>query len=100
MKIVAATSLPAVDRPNADRWNAARSRQFLCQHPKKKFSIVKQEKRKIEYLYEFSYHIMLFYTNDNWFKFLFFIKTQNVHNYIHIQHPNICIYTSFKLTPQ
>ena len=29
MKIVATTSLPAVDRPNADRWNAARSRQFI-----------------------------------------------------------------------
>ena len=29
MKIVATTSLPAVDRPNTDRWNAARSRQFL-----------------------------------------------------------------------
>ena len=28
MKIVATKSLPAVDRPNADRWNAARSRQF------------------------------------------------------------------------
>ena len=28
MKIVATTSLPAVDRPNADRWNAARSRQL------------------------------------------------------------------------
>ena len=28
MKIVATMSLPAVDRPNADRWNAARSRQF------------------------------------------------------------------------
>ena len=27
MKIVATTALPAVDRPNADRWNAARSRQ-------------------------------------------------------------------------
>ena len=27
MKIVATTSLPAVDRPNADRWNAARLRQ-------------------------------------------------------------------------
>ena len=26
MKIVATMSLPAVDRPNADRWNAARSR--------------------------------------------------------------------------
>ena len=29
MKIVATTSLPAVDRPNADRWKAARSRQLL-----------------------------------------------------------------------
>ena len=28
MEIVATTSLPAVDRPNADRWNAARLRQF------------------------------------------------------------------------
>ena len=28
MEIVATTSLPAVDRPNADRWNAARSRQL------------------------------------------------------------------------
>ena len=27
MKIVATMSLPAVDRPNADRWNAARSHQ-------------------------------------------------------------------------
>ena len=27
MKIMATTSLPAVDRPNADRWNAARSCQ-------------------------------------------------------------------------
>ena len=27
MKIVATTSLPAVDRLNADHWNAARSRQ-------------------------------------------------------------------------
>ena len=27
MEIVATTSLPAVDRPNADRWNAARSCQ-------------------------------------------------------------------------
>ena len=33
MKIVATTSLPAVDRPNADRWNAARSRQLdYCKH--------------------------------------------------------------------
>ena len=29
MKKVATTSLPAVDRPNADRWNAARSRQNI-----------------------------------------------------------------------
>ena len=29
MKIVATTSLPAVDRPNADRWNADRSRQLF-----------------------------------------------------------------------
>ena len=29
MKIVATTSLPVVNRPNADRWNAARSCQFL-----------------------------------------------------------------------
>ena len=28
MEIVATTSLPAVDRPNADHWNAARSRQL------------------------------------------------------------------------
>ena len=33
MKIVATTSLPAIDRPNADRWNAARSRQLdYCKH--------------------------------------------------------------------
>ena len=29
MKIVATTSLPAVDRPNANRWNAARSCQLV-----------------------------------------------------------------------
>ena len=29
MKIVATTSLPAVDRPTADRWNAAHSRQLI-----------------------------------------------------------------------
>ena len=29
MIIVATTSLPAVDRSNADRWNAARSRQLI-----------------------------------------------------------------------
>ena len=32
MKIVATTSLPAVDRPNGDRWNAARSCQFLSSY--------------------------------------------------------------------
>ena len=30
MKIVATTSLPAVDRPYSDRWNAARSCQKTC----------------------------------------------------------------------
>jgi len=29
MEIVATTSLPTVDRPNVDRWNAARSFQYL-----------------------------------------------------------------------
>ena len=29
MIIVATTSLPAIDRLNADRWNAARLRQYL-----------------------------------------------------------------------
>ena len=29
MKIVATMSLPAVERPNADCWNAARSRQYV-----------------------------------------------------------------------
>ena len=33
MKIVATTSLPAVDCPNGNRWNAARSCQ-LCRIPK------------------------------------------------------------------
>ena len=56
MKIVATTSLPAVDRPNADRWNAARSRQLpqvplyspLAQislkrvHPEMKTSLIKE----------------------------------------------------------
>ena len=32
MKLVATTSLPAVDRPNADRWNAASSHQLLLVH--------------------------------------------------------------------
>ena len=31
MKIVATTSLSAIDRPNTDRWNAARSCQNLSQ---------------------------------------------------------------------
>ena len=35
MKIVATTSLPAVDRPNADQWNAARSRQNQIQNSQK-----------------------------------------------------------------
>ena len=39
MEIVATTSLPAVDRPNADRWNAARSRQ----------NEIKKIKKKIQY---------------------------------------------------
>ena len=42
MEIVATTSLPAVDRPNADHWNAARSCQFSY-------------KRSHESLYECSY---------------------------------------------
>ena len=36
MKIVATTSLPAVDRLNADRWNAARSRQKTEKKRRKK----------------------------------------------------------------
>ena len=31
---MATTSLPAVDHPNADRWNAARSRQKLLRTPR------------------------------------------------------------------
>ena len=45
MKIVATTSLPAVDRPNVDRWNAARSRQNVPKNTQKQeiknFSYVK-----------------------------------------------------------
>ena len=37
MKIVATTSLPAVDRPNADCWNAARSRQFNKEDARRRF---------------------------------------------------------------
>ena len=40
MKIVATTSLPAVDCLNADRWNAARSRQKY-----KKCTLSKQRKQ-------------------------------------------------------
>ena len=32
MKIVATTSLPAVDRPNANRWKAAQSCQLFNQY--------------------------------------------------------------------
>ena len=42
MKIVATTSLPAVDRPNADRWNAARS----CQKREKGGGVEMGKKRK------------------------------------------------------
>ena len=53
MKIVATTSLPAVDRPNADRWNAARSRQYFLASIRKfltqnKFSIASQNKKKFD----------------------------------------------------
>ena len=34
IKIVASMSLPEVNRPNADRWNAAQSRQFIAPHCK------------------------------------------------------------------
>ena len=43
MKIVATRSLPAVDRPNADRWNAARSRQYSFME---EFFAIKQLRRK------------------------------------------------------
>ena len=32
MKIVVTTLLPAIDHPNADRWNAVRSRQYTLTH--------------------------------------------------------------------
>ena len=39
--LVATTSLPAVDRPNADRWNAARSCQHVLFHqPHRTLSVV------------------------------------------------------------
>ena len=40
MKIVATTSLPAVDRPNANRWNAARSRQLLFSYKARKIILL------------------------------------------------------------
>ena len=51
MKIVATTSLPAVDRPNADRWNAARSRQLEIElaAPRKD---VNEQNKKVQLLEE------------------------------------------------
>ena len=48
MEIVATTSLPAVDRPNADRWNAARSRQnwLSTKHRKPSSNIDNTAKRQ------------------------------------------------------
>ena len=40
MKIVATTLLPAVDRLNVDRWNAARSRQYPYLILLKKFLLI------------------------------------------------------------
>ena len=52
--LVATTSLPAVDRPNADRWNAARSCQLL-QHlyvfPPLKSAINRQNNFTILYIF-------------------------------------------------
>ena len=45
MKIVATMALPAVDRPNADRWNAARSPQNL------RMDLSFQEKKRIRIRY-------------------------------------------------
>ena len=50
MKIVATTSLPAVDRPNADRWNAARSRQYQAEY------ITTFIYHQAEYITTFIYH--------------------------------------------
>ena len=43
MKIVATTSLPVVDRPNADRWNATR----LCQNFKSAYFLFKSSRSSI-----------------------------------------------------
>ena len=53
MKIVATTSLPAVDRPIADRWNAARSRQNYDEpknedDPKKEGNLKSEDNKKHE----------------------------------------------------
>ena len=51
MKIVTTTSLPAVDRPNADRWNAARSRQYLCAFNQSSYiSPIKGKSDKIQFI--------------------------------------------------
>ena len=44
--LVAPTSLPAVDRPNADRWNAARSCQWIKCLSLVDFTIVKHGQMK------------------------------------------------------
>ena len=58
MKIVATTSLPSVDRPNADRWNAALSRQNAEQNLQK--PQISHKDKKLEELKE------LKYKNNKW----------------------------------
>ena len=41
MKIVATKSLPAVSRPNADRWNASGSIQLYCWYFKQEIYYLK-----------------------------------------------------------
>ena len=57
MKIVATTSLPAVHRPNADRWNAARSRQYefclLSNHPPHPHTHQTSSEKDLVMLYSF-----------------------------------------------
>ena len=48
MKLVATTSLPAVDRPNADRWNAARSCQLQINCNCKSFVLTFDERKGLE----------------------------------------------------
>ena len=48
MKIVATTPLPAVDRPNADRWNGARSRQNADQLKKEDHLKYKDDLKKVD----------------------------------------------------